>query len=172
MVRKVLVIGGLLAGLLLGCDRNLPGAASPIPAQPVPTVSAIAPPTPSAVARIAQESTARFRLYKTQNIWTLLLLDTRTGRLWQANYSINAKGMRAVTTVSDKKLGDGVDGRFSLTLTDNIWTSILLDNKDGRTWQCQFSTDDDHRFCIPLSSNSLAMIEELESDQEEAKDTQ
>ena len=30
---------------------------------------------------------ARYELYSTQNIWTFLKLDTRTGRIWQVQYS-------------------------------------------------------------------------------------
>jgi len=52
--------------------------------------------------------------------------------------------------VSTEVLANGEDGRFTLTSTDNIWTSILLDTKQGRLWQCQFSMQEEDRLCIPI----------------------
>lgn len=35
---------------------------------------------------------------------------------------------------------DAIPGRFNLYSTQNMWTFILLDQVDGRTWQVQWST--------------------------------
>ncbi len=96
----------------------------------------------------------RFRLYKTQNMSTMLLLDSRTGRLWQAHFSIGDSSMRIVLPVSTRVLADGPDGRFSLLMSDNIWNGVLVDTKDGRLWQCQFSMDEKRRFCEPIDTDS------------------
>lgn len=96
----------------------------------------------------------RFKVYKTENMWNLLLLDTRTGRLWQAQYSIENNSERAVIPISTKVLANGQDGRFTLTQTANMWTFILTDSTDGRLWQCQYSTNDKDRFCIPIDLNT------------------
>lgn len=98
--------------------------------------------------------TPRFKVYKTENLWTLLLLDTQTGRLWQAQYSMDKNSGQVVMPISTKVLASGQDGRFDLTQTANIWTFILTDSKDGRLWQCQFSMNDTDRFCIPIDLNT------------------
>ena len=35
--------------------------------------------------------------------------------------------------------------------TQNMWTFILLDQTDGRTWQVQWSTDYESRGILPIS---------------------
>ncbi len=95
-----------IAVLLVACQRNLSTAvASPQSQDP-----------PSSAAKVAPEYTPGFRLYKTQNMWTMLLLDTRTGLLWQANYSVDAKASRILTPVLSTKLADGPNGRFFVDL--------------------------------------------------------
>ena len=120
---------------------------------PAPTAQqqASVQPSPAAARRIQEIDHPRYRIFKTQNMWNLLLLDTRTGQLWQVQYTIDAKGDRTVIPISTEILADGnEDGRFSLTVTENMWTSILVDTKDGRLWQCQFDIKDDDRFCIRI----------------------
>ncbi len=107
--------------------------------------------SPSSTRRTIEIDHPRFRIFKTQNMWTLLLLDTRTGQLWQVQYTIDPKGIRTVVPISTEILADGdEDGRFSLTLTENMWTSILVDTQEGRLWQCQFDIHEDDRFCIRI----------------------
>lgn len=103
----------------------------------------------------------RFRVYNTENIFTTLLLDTRTGRLWQTQYSLDDKHFEGTNPISTKSLADpnGPNGRFALTKTHNMWTYILTDTKTGALWHCQYSVKDSQsRFCNPLSlsrENSL-----------------
>ena len=40
--------------------------------------------------------------------------------------------------------------RYKLYPTQNMWTFILLDTVDGRTWQVQWSQDEQNRFIIPI----------------------
>lgn len=105
--------------------------------------------------------TPRFRIYNTQNIFTMLLLDTRTGRLWQAQYSLDDKHLEGTTPISIESHANSTatNGRFALKKTHNMWTYLLVDTKTGALWHCQFSIkEDESRFCIPLSfskENSL-----------------
>ncbi len=102
------------------------------------------PPTPESI------KTPRFKVYQTQNIWTLLLLDTRTGRLWQAQFSINKQSGEWVVPVQTTVLdSNGENGRFSLSPTGNMWTFILIDSENGALWHCQFGMSDE-RFCKPI----------------------
>lgn len=46
---------------------------------------------------------------------------------------------------------------FKLYPTDNMWTFIKLDTRNGKMWQVQFSVKgDDYRFEMPLNTSSLA----------------
>ena len=72
----------LLLLICFGLSACQPGtpvpAVAPPPAAPTSPPAAV-PPTP----RTVEIDHPRFRLFKTQNIWTLLLLDSRSGQLWQ-----------------------------------------------------------------------------------------
>ncbi len=107
----------------------------------------------------SQRLDARFRLFKTQNMWTQLLLDTRNGRVLQVNFSVNEKDGRGWIPINDNSLIDdeknAKDGRFTLYPTENLWTFILLDQDNGRVWQCQFSLEKQGRFILPISSTLL-----------------
>ena len=122
------------------------------------SVSAAPPEPPKLLAQQSVETpeieSHRFRLYKTQNVWTMLLLDSRTGRVWQAQFTVGQSGTRTVLPVSTRVLADGPDGRFALTMTENIWNAVLIDTKNGRLWQCQFSMNEDNRFCLPIDTDS------------------
>ena len=95
----------------------------------------------------------RFKLYKTQNMWNFLLLDTRTGRVWQSQYTLKPKVFVGSVVLSDVILANGVNDRFYLVETQNIWNFILVDSVDGRLWQCQFNVDDDNRFCKQIDGD-------------------
>jgi len=44
----------------------------------------------------------------------------------------------------------GLDGRFALCATKNIFSFLLLDQEDGRTWIVQWNPDDKKRRISPL----------------------
>jgi hypothetical protein len=65
--------------------------------------------------------------------------------------TVTKKSPRTIFDIAAEIVPEGdEDGRFSLTMTENMWTSILVDTKDGRVWQCQFGVTDDDRFCIAI----------------------
>ena len=89
-------------------------------------------------------------------MWNLLILDSRTGRLWQAQYSVSNPPQRAVWPVQLLALAteSGANGRFSLTMTDNMWNFIMLDTDTGAAYQCQFSVEsDDKRGCVAIQND-------------------
>lgn len=46
---------------------------------------------------------------------------------------------------------------FKLYPTDNMWTFIKLDTRNGKMWQVQFSVKgDDYRFEVPLNTYALS----------------
>lgn len=100
------------------------------------------------------ESVARYRLYPTQNRWTFLKLDTRNGRVWQVQWSLDGDEERFETQLSNVRLcwsWEEVNGRFALYPTQNFYNFILLDQVDGRTWQAQWSFERRNRGVFPIS---------------------
>lgn len=95
-----------------------------------------------------------FRLYPSENIWTFLKLNTATGEIWQVHFSVQ-EGGRDELLLNGISLVEGeefVAGRFELYPTDNIYNFILLDQHDGRTWQVQWSYNEESRGIIPISA--------------------
>ena len=87
-----------------------------------------------------------YQLFKTQNTWTFLKLNTITGQIWQVQYSIDGAEYRFETALSTQKLisedyDDPICGRFTLYPTNNMYNFILLDQIEGRCWQVQWSTE-------------------------------
>lgn len=91
----------------------------------------------------------RYKMYKTENVYHLIKLDTATGRVWQVQYrsgNIDSK----TTAIDDSSLlwsfEDEVAGRFDLYPTPNMYKFILIDTQYGRTWMIQWNIDSDKRF--------------------------
>lgn len=126
--------------------------AAPGPLLPTTATQSSVTESPSAAA----DERTRFKLYATENVWNLLLLDTRTGKIWQQQFAINDPSAVVTIPVSLAKKAEGPDDRFELVQTRNMWTFILLDRINGRTWQCQYAihTQKDKtpalRMCLPL----------------------
>lgn len=105
---------------------------------------------------VSQEPTqnpdATFRLYNTKNIYTLLRLDTRDGRIWQVQWG--DKDHRFIEPLNpDALITDGKSGRFTLYPTSNIYTFILLDQETGDAWHVQWGKATD-RFVLRIKENN------------------
>ncbi|MCK9230832.1 MAG: hypothetical protein M0Q23_08845 [Syntrophales bacterium] len=120
-----------------------------------------------------QRLDVRFRLFRTDNMWSYLLLDTSDGRLWHVTYTTDKeKGARLKIPINDKPFAtknSSKNGKFTLYSTDNMWNFILIDQDDGRAWQCQFTMEakEEYRFCLPIHeiSGLLGKRSALESEQ-------
>lgn len=93
-----------------------------------------------------------YRLFPTQNMWTFIKLNTRNGRMWQVQYDVKESNrfetnLNFVALVTKE---EEHNDRFTLYPTQNIYTFILLDQLDGRTWQVQWSIEPEKRFIIPI----------------------
>lgn len=94
----------------------------------------------------------RFKLFPTHNMWTFVKLDTQTGQMWQVQYSVD-DNKRFEYELNPKSLitnSKKVNGRFELYPTQNIYNFILLDRIDGKTWQVQWSFEEENRAVIPI----------------------
>ena len=95
-----------------------------------------------------------YKLYATENMWTFLELDTATGIIWQVQYSVKGDDYRFKSTLNRFSLllegQKEIAGRFELYKTQNLYNFILVDTRDGRTWQVQWSTEPDDRGIMPI----------------------
>ena len=99
----------------------------------------------------AIEGGKRYTLYQTDNMYTFLKLDTRTGAIWQVHWSTDGIG-RAIVPLSTKVLSsDTTNGRFALFPTKNMYNFILLDTIDGSTYQVQWSWEKENRILLKIN---------------------
>mgnify|MGYP001777636544 FL=1 len=99
----------------------------------------------------------RYKLYPTENMWNFIKLDTRTGKMWMVQFSLESD-KRFEYGLSERNLatwslfnGDlpnngEITGRFELHATENTYNFLLLDRIKGRVYQVQWSFDEDERF--------------------------
>jgi hypothetical protein len=82
----------------------------------------------------------RYALYKTQNMWTFILLDKFSGKLWQCQYSV--KGVEYITSVviNDVALSPAETNKFSIKPMTSMYQYYLIDDETGDMWKFQWST--------------------------------
>jgi hypothetical protein len=88
-----------------------------------------------------------YKLFSTTNRWTFLKLNTRNGMMWQVQYHTDGDSrfetfLNLLPLVNKEK---ETDNRFTLYPTQNIWTFILFDQIDGKSWQVQWSQEPENR---------------------------
>ena len=114
--------------------------------------------TPSASSKVVKQTEVLvpgYKLFPTTNMWIFLKLDTSKGLVSMVQYSMEDKN-RLEAPINFQLLASGTDaipGRFNLYPTQNMWTFILLDEVDGRTWQVQWSTDGKEGI-VPINADS------------------
>ena len=89
-----------------------------------------------------------YKLYQTENIYTLLQLDTKTGMIEQVQWSLESKNEGSVSINSDDlTYGYGYgSGSFELYPTKNMYQFILLDKTNGKKWHVQWGMEDSKRW--------------------------
>ena len=108
----------------------------------------------SQAGQAVRDSMQVYELYPTENMWTFIKLDTSSGQLWQVHFAINDDSSRKEEILSLTRLAIGNEakaGRFCLYTTKNMYNFILLDRKEGKTWQVQWSFDYMNRGILPIN---------------------
>lgn len=102
---------------------------------------------------IQTQAIARYKLYPTQNMWTFIKLDTQTGQMWQVQYSLEDDNRFEYELCSNPLTTDKqkANGRFELYSTKNMYNFVLLDQIGGKTWQVQWSFDEENRAVLPIN---------------------
>lgn len=85
----------------------------------------------------------RYVLYKTQNMWTYILLDKFSGKLWQCQYSV--KGVEYITSIviNDIALSYTETNKFTIKPMTSMFQYYLIDDETGDMWKFQWSTKGD-----------------------------
>ena len=105
-----------------------------------------------ALLKTLMDDSPVYELYRTDNMWTFLKLETSTGKIWQVQYAVG-DGDAFQVVLNDISLAfDGMEtaGRFKLHPTDNMYNFLLLDTQTGNVWQAQWSQNPDNRGVIPI----------------------
>lgn len=95
-----------------------------------------------------QSLKGRYKLYRTENIYTLLELDTKTGKIKQVQWSLKSSE-EGTFTINGDDLNFGVghgSGTYELYPTGNMYQFILLDKTNGRKWHVQWGLGDSNRW--------------------------
>ena len=107
-----------------------------------------------ACASEIQNPNASYELYRTDNIYNVLKLNTRNGIITQVQIGVNKDGGRMEVYINSEPLvstEEQQNGRFALYPTGNLYNFILLDRISGRTWQVQWHTKPDYRYITRIS---------------------
>lgn len=90
----------------------------------------------------------RYKLYQTDNIYTLLQLDTKTGMIEQVQWSLDSGNEGSVSINSDDlTYGYGYgSGSFELYPTKNMYQFILIDKTNGKKWHVQWGMESSKRW--------------------------
>lgn len=93
-------------------------------------------------------SKTRYKLYETENIYTLLRLDTKTGMIDQVQWSLDSEKEGTFTiNGEDLTYGFGLgSGSFELYPTKNMYQFILINKTNGRMWHVQWGIGDQKRW--------------------------
>lgn len=95
---------------------------------------------PATIVAPATNAVNNYLLYPTTNIYTFLKLDTRNGKIWQVQYSMDENEFEVALNPQELVVS-GKPGQFALYPTTNNWTFLLLDTVNGDVWHVQWSQD-------------------------------
>lgn len=93
-----------------------------------------------------------YQLFKTDNVWNFIKLNTRNGLMWQVQFDVEGNNrfetfLNLLPLVGEK---EEINGRFNLYPTQNTWNFLLLDQVEGKVWQVQWSMEPENRIVLPI----------------------
>lgn len=118
-----------------------------------------------------QDPKANFRLYKTENMYNFIKLDTRTGQMELVQWSLqdDRKSYKLSDRILVSSPEEQIAGRFTLYATTNTFQFVLLDQIDGHTWQVQWDTDKNFRWVKYIKFDEEIVYEPDGTKKEEPK---
>ena len=86
------------------------------------------------------ERTDRYTLFKTQNMWTYILLDKWTGKLWQCQYSTKGIDYMGSWVINPYDLSNKESDRFTIEPLTSMYQYYLINEETGEMWKFQWTT--------------------------------
>lgn len=83
----------------------------------------------------------RYELYKTENMWTYILLDKFSGKLWQCQYSVEGTEYILSWVINNKELSNSETNQFTIEPMTSIYQYYLINQETGEMWKFQWSTE-------------------------------
>ena len=96
-----------------------------------------------------------YKLYKTENMYTFLRLNTSNGKIDQVQWSLD-RDKEFISVLNDVDLTYGISignytDRFELYPTQNMYQFILLDKNFGSMWHVQWGFESKKRWIVPIN---------------------
>ncbi len=82
----------------------------------------------------------RYSLHKTQNIWTYILLDKYSGKLWQCQFSVKGTEYISSWVINATALSNTENSKFSIQPMTSMFQYYLVNDETGDMWKFQWST--------------------------------
>ena len=94
-------------------------------------------------SHITPSSTTPYRywLYPTRNMWTWILVDLFTGKIWQCQYSVESSDGQFAIPINSQILSYTEHSKFEVKPMVSMYQFYLINNDTGEMWQFQWSTD-------------------------------
>ncbi len=86
------------------------------------------------------EKLNRYTLYKTQSMWTYILLNKFSGKLWQCQYSVKGAEYIMSVVINDVALSNTETNKFTIKPMTIMFQFYLIDDETGYIWKFQWST--------------------------------
>lgn len=91
----------------------------------------------------SNEKPNRYALFKTQNMWTFILLDKWSGLIWQCQYSVEGVDYIFSVVINSNVLSYTQSNKFTIQPMTSMYQYYLIDEESGEMWQFQWSTKGD-----------------------------
>lgn len=88
----------------------------------------------------------RYFLVETENMWTFILVDSYTGKLWQTQYSVDSDGSRFSLPINEKSLSKTMTSKFTVQPLISMFQFYLINSNTGELWKFQWSTESDSSY--------------------------
>ena len=96
-----------------------------------------------------------YKLYKTENTYIFLRLNTSNGKIDQVQWNFD-RDKEFITVLNGVDLTYGIsignhNDRFELYPTQNMYQFLLLDKTFGSMWHVQWGLDSKKRWIVPIN---------------------
>jgi hypothetical protein len=83
----------------------------------------------------------RYSLTKTENMWTYILLDKFSGKLWQIQFSVQGTEYMGYCEINSNALSTTDTKKFTIQPLTSMYQFYLINNENGDMWKFQWTSD-------------------------------